>query len=235
MIKKITSALLLCFIPLNFVNAAGMIDDPLLTKIMIDQLEVRSSDGETESVWETEMWIGKDLNKLWIKSEGGISDGKTEEAELQLLYSRAIARYWDFQVGYRHDFRPKPTRDWMAIGFKGLAPYFFEVDTALFVGRDGQTALRLEGEYEILFTQRLILTPEAEVNFYGKSDTALGVGSGLSDLSLGLRLRYEIKREFAPYIGIYWKQQYGETADFAQAIGAKTDDTQFVIGIRAWF
>ena len=214
---------------------AGAKDDPLLTKVLVDQFEVREADDDNPIVLEGQGWIGKDLNKLWLKVELERVDSETEEAELQALYSKALSTYWDFQVGMRHDFEPSPTRSWGVIGIQGLAPYFFEVDTALFVGESGRTALRLEAEYELLFTQRLILTPEIEVNLYGKNDEATGVGSGLSDVEFGLRLRYEIRREFAPYIGVNWIKKYGDSADFSRAAGDKVSETQFVLGVRMWF
>lgn len=226
---------LVCLLASTYSMAGGRGDDPVLTKVMIDQFETRSTGGPDPLVIEAQGWIGKDLHKLWIKADIEQVSGETEEGELQFLYSRAIYSYWDFQIGLRHDARPTPNRDWLAIGFQGLAPYFFEVDAALFIGEDGQTALRLEAEYEVLFTQKLILTPEIEVNFHGKNDEAVGTGSGLSDMELGLRLRYEIRREFAPYIGINWTKKYGNTADFARAEGEETSDAQFVVGFRAWF
>jgi len=215
--------------------AAMESDDPLLTMFKLDQFELRDADGGTPFVWEGYGWVGRDLNKLWIKTEGERVHGETEEAELQLLYGRAVHSYWDLQVGWRHDFRPEPTRDWLAIGAMGLAPYWFEVDAAVFLGNDGRTTARLNAEYELLFTQRLVLTPEIEVNLYGKDDPELGIGSGLSDMELGLRLRYEIRREFAPYIGVNWVQKFGGTADFARDGGEPTSDLQWVAGVRAWF
>jgi len=215
--------------------AAMESDDPLLTMFKLDQFELRDADGGTPFVWEGYGWVGRDLNKLWIKTEGERVHGETEEAELQLLYGRAVHTYWDLQVGWRHDIRPEPTRDWLAIGAMGLAPYWFEVDAALFLGNDGRTSARLKAEYELLFTQRLVLTPEIEVNLYGEDDPQLGIGSGLSDMELGLRLRYEIRREFAPYIGVNWIQKFGGTADFARDEGASTSDLQWVAGVRAWF
>jgi len=214
---------------------AGTADDPLLSEVMFDQLEVRDTDGDNLLAWDAQAWFGKDLEKLWIKTEGEREDGIIEEAELQALYSKAVSTYWDFQVGVRHDFNPTPKRSWAVVGFQGLAPYFFEVDTALFIGESGRTALRLEAEYELLFTQRLVLTPEIEVNFYGQNDADTGVGAGLSDVELGLRLRYEIRREFAPYIGVNWFKKFGNSADFARIAGQDIDDTQLVVGIRAWF
>jgi len=210
-------------------------DDPLLTMVIADELEYRDADDGSLLAWNAQGWFGQDLRKLWIKTEGERSGGSTEDAEFQFLYSKSIARYWDFQVGVRQDFKPSPNRTWAAIGFQGLAPYFFEVDTALFIGDSGRTALRLEAEYELLFTQRLILTPDIEVNFYGKKDPEIGIGSGLSDLEAGLRLRYEIRREFAPYIGVNWTKLFGGTADFAAGAGQGSSDFQFTIGLRAWF
>lgn len=202
---------------------ADMEADPLLSKVMIDKLEIREADDGNPLAWDAEAWLGKDLNKLWLKTEGELLKGETEEAELQLLYSRAISPYWDLQLGWRGD----TDRNWAAIGIKGLAPYLFEVDASLFIGQSGRTAARLNAEYEILFTQRLILSPEIEMNFYGKDDPELGIESGLSDISTGLRLRYEIRREFAPYIGVNWLKQYMTDGDI--------QDTQLVIGVRAWF
>ncbi|HGG60262.1 MAG TPA: copper resistance protein B [Gammaproteobacteria bacterium] len=227
-----TLALTLAVAPPAF---AGMNDDPLLVMGKLDQFETRDADGPNPLVWDAQGWIGKDLRKLWLKTEGEREDGETTEFEFQALLDRAIAPYWDFQVGWRGDFKPKPTRDWLVIGVQGLAPYFFEVDAALFVGDSGRTSARLDAEYEMLFTQRLILTPEIEVNLFGRDDQAVSIGSGLSDVEAGLRLRYEIRREFAPYIGINWWRKFGGTADFAELAGDKTEDTQLVAGIRAWF
>ena len=210
-------------------------DDPVLTMTKLDQFEVRDADGSDPIILEGQAWIGQDLHKLWLKTELEYVDSDTEEAELQALYSRAIAPFWDVQVGLRKDFEPSPSRNWAVLGLQGLAPYLFEIDTALFLGESGRTGLRLEAEYELLFTQRLILSPEIEVNFHGQNDEATGTGSGLSNVELGLRLRYEIRREFAPYIGINWSKKYGNTADFSRQEGADVSDTQLVVGIRAWF
>ena len=220
-------------VPLPY-KVGKMEDDPVLTKFMLEQLEIHDADGSNPITWEAEAWIGKDLNKLWLKTEGERVDGETEELEVQALYSRAIAPYWDVQVGVRKDFEPV-SREWGVVGLKGLAPYFFEADAALFIGDNGRTAARVQGEYELLLTQKTILTPEFEVNLYGKDDPEARIGSGLSDISVGLRLRHEVKREFAPYIGVEWTKKFGDTADFAEVDGNDVSDTQFVAGIRAWF
>jgi copper resistance protein B len=210
-------------------------DDPLLTMLKIDQLEMTDMGDSNNAAWEAQAWFGQDLNKLWFKTEGEYVDGNVEEAEIQLLYSKAIAPYWDAQIGWRHDIKPKPNRDWFVLGVHGLAPYFFETDMALFVGKSGIVGLRSEFEYELMLTQKWILTPELEANFFSKNDQNMALGSGLSDVSVGLRLRYEIKREFAPYIGIEWSKRFGETADFARVEGEHTADIKWVAGIRLWF
>jgi len=212
-----------------------MDDDPLLTMLVVEQLEIRVTDGEDPLVWEAEGWIGKDLNKFWIKTEGEYVDDRVEEAELQMLYSRALAPFWDLQLGWRHDIRPTPERDWLALGMKGLAPYYFDVDAALFLGDAGRTAARLQAEYELMLTQKLVLIPEIELNLHGKNDSDTGTGSGLSDIEAGLRLRYEVRREFAPYVGVNWTKLYGKTADFARDEGEDVEDVQFVFGVSFWF
>ena len=217
------------------VLAGGLPDDPLLFKLMIDKAEVANPDSNSAFVWEVDAWLGKDLNKLWFKTEGERSaEEGVEEASTELLYSRAIAPFWDLQAGWRHDHQPAGS-DWFALGFKGLAPYLFEVDATAYVGESGRLALGLQAEYEYMFTQKLILSPEVEMNLYSKDDEAMGVGSGISDLSAGLRLRYELRREFAPYIGVNWWRKFGKTADYARAEGGRRTDTEFVVGIRAWF
>lgn len=219
----------------RFSYASGMDDDPLLTMLVVEQLEIRDTDGKNPLVWEAEGWIGKDLHKFWIKTEGEYVDDRTEEMELQMLYSRAVAPFWDLQLGWRHDIRPTPERDWFAFGLKGLAPYYFDVDTALFIGDAGRTAARLQAEHEFMLTQKLVLVPEVELNFHGKNDSDTGTGSGLSDIEVGVRLRYELRREFAPYIGLNWTKLYGKTADFSRDEGEDVDDIHLVFGISFWF
>ncbi len=214
---------------------ADMEDDPLLLTVILDQIETRDAGGDNTLSGDGQGWLGKDLHKIWFKSDGERSAGSTDEAELQFLFSKAIARYWDFQLGVRHDFKPSPSRSWVAIGFKGLAPYFFDVDAAVFIGESGRTAGRFEAEYELLLTQRLIITPDIEINLYGQNDSDVGIGSGLSNIEVGIRLRYEIRRQFAPYIGFNWSRMFGNTADFAKADGRDTSEAQLVIGFRAWF
>ena len=207
-----TIAALMVF-TLSATAIAGGKDDPLTYKVMIDKLELRATDGPDPWVLDADAWVGYDLNKFWFKTEVEYVDGDTEEAEVQFLYSRAIAPFWDFQAGWRRDIRPEPERDFLALGFKGLAPYLFEVDAGFFFGESGQVGARLDAEYEYMITQKWVLSPELEMNLYSEDDEEVGIGSGLSDMELGLRLRYEIRREFAPYIGINWSKSFGQTAD----------------------
>ena len=214
---------------------AGVNDDPIVTMVLVDQLEVSNADDSNPWILNGQAWVGQDLKKLWFKAEVENTDSKIEEAEIQALYSQAVAPFWDFQIGLRQDYRPDLNRTWGVIGLQGLAPYFFEIDGALFIGESGHTALRLGVEYELLFTQRLILTPEIDVDFYGQNDAEFGTGSGLSNVETGLRLRYEIRREFAPYIGVNWSKSFGNTAGFSRDEGEDVEDLQWVIGVRAWF
>ena len=153
----------------------------------------------------------------------------------ELYVDRVLARWWSLQAGVRHDFNEGPSRSWLGFGVQGLGPYWFEVEAAAFVGEQGRLAAIFSGEYEILLTQRLILQPKLEFDLYSKDDSENGIGSGLADSQLALRLRYEIRREFAPYIGVVWTRRYGETADLARGQAADTSDLQFVAGLRVWF
>lgn len=231
--NKLAFAFLGCILTSSVV-AGGMEDDPIVTKVMIDQFEKRITDGDDPVVLEGTLWIGKDLNKFVIKAEVEQVKGETEELELQALYSRAVAPFWDFQIGVRQDQKPTE-RNWLAIGFQGLAPYWYEIDTALFIGESSQVGLRFSAEYDWMITQRWVLSPEIEFNIHSKDDEAVGTGSGLSDSQIGIRLRYEIKREFAPYIGINWNNKYGNTAAFARKEGEEVSSTQIVAGVRSWF
>ncbi len=210
-------------------------DDPLLTQVIVDHLEWRDTANGSSQGLSAEAWVGKDINKLWLKTHLQQSDGAIEDAEVQALFSHAIAPYWDLQTGLRQDTKPSPSRTWGVLGVKGLAPHFFDVDAALFIGDSGQAAARVSAEYDMLVTQRLILSPGIEINFYTQDDAATGTGSGLSSSEMGLRLRYEICREFAPYLGVNWHKTYGQTARFAREEGEVENETVWVAGMRFWF
>jgi copper resistance protein B len=161
-------------------------------------------------------------------------DARLDEAEAHLLYGRAFSRWWDLVVGVRQDVRPGPAQTWGAFGVQGLAPYWFEVEATGYVSDSGQTAVRLEAEYELLLTNRLVVRPLVEFNLYGQSNLERGIGAGLSSSDLGLRVRYEIRRELAPYVGLTWKTTYGETRDLVQAAGDRAGALRLVMGLRLW-
>jgi Uncharacterized protein involved in copper resistance len=203
--------------------------------LLVDQLEAfHGHDGNGQS-WEAEGWYGNDADKMWLRSEGERSDGRPADGEIEALWNHAVATFWSTQLGVRHDFGTGPQREWAAFGVQGLAPYWFEIEATAYAGPSGRTAARLRADYELLFTQRWILQPELEVNFQGKSDPARGIGDGLTDAKLGLRLRYEIRREFAPYIGVVWVRRFGATAGFARDEHQAVFDQQWVAGVRIWF
>lgn len=217
-------------------NAAVAEGPQILTFIEAEQFEYRVSGGEDTFSWDAQGWIGRDYNKVWLKTQGDdVLDGAVKDAEMQVLYSRAIAAFWDVQLGARYDVKPNPSREYAVLGIQGLAPYFFEVDAAAFVSNKGDVSARLEAEYEMLLTQRLIAKPSVELNVAAQEVEELGIGSGLSEAELGLRLRYEIVREIAPYIGVSWERKVGPTADFARRDGADVSDLAFVTGARFWF
>jgi copper resistance protein B len=206
------------------------------SQLMIDRLEYRAQKGADGYAWEGEGWIGGDINRLAIKSEGeGEVGGPLESAELQALYSRAIDPWWNLVAGVRQDFRPQPQRTYATIGIEGLAPYWFEVEAQAFLSDKGDAHLRVEGSYDQRITQRLVLQPAAEVNIAAQDVPEIGIGSGLSSVELGLRLRYEFAREFAPYIGVNWERSFGDTARYARAAGEGASATSLVMGIRFWF
>jgi copper resistance protein B len=202
---------------------------------LVDRLELADTKRGTGASWNATAWIGGDTHRLWLRSEGERVDGTLERADLEVLAGRSVSRWWDVVAGVRHDFGEGPSQTFAAIGVTGKAPYKFEVDATAYIGTDGQTAARLEAEYDTLLTHRLILQWQAEAELFGKDDASRGVGSGLSTVEAGARLRYEVTRKFAPYIGIVKERSFGDTADFRRARGEPADDTRVVAGVRLWF
>ena len=218
----------------EMVDLMAMDDTAPVGMVMFDQLEWRQADNRDALYWDGQAWFGNDYDKVKFKSEGKRVGGDSE-ARNELLWDHIAARWWSLQTGIRHDFGEGPSRTWAAFGVQGLAPYWFEVEATAYVGEQGRTAARLSAEYELLITQRLVLQPKFEMSLYGKSDPRNGIGSGLADTDIDLRLRYEFRREFAPYVGIVWTHSYGATADMARVSGRDTDDLQLVAGLRIWF
>jgi copper resistance protein B len=210
-------------------------DDGLHNYLLADRLELRRSGSDTGFAWAAQGWTGSDLHRLWLFTEGATTEGDTEAAEIEVFYGRSVTAWWDLLAGLRHDDAPGPSRDYLALGLRGLAPQWFETRAMAYVGNDWRAGLRLEVEYELLFTNRLILQPLVEVQFWSKDDVERGLGSGLSTAEAGLRLRYEITRRFAPYVGLSHEHAFGNTADLHREATGRSRETWWVAGIRVWF
>jgi len=202
--------------------------------VLFDQLEWQSHGGVNGLSWDTNGWIGGDRNRFWFRTEGDGEDGRLDDAQAHALYGRMIARWWDVVAGVRQDVRPGSPQTWAVVGIQGLAPYWFEVQATAYLGAAGRTHFRIETEYELLLTNRLILQPLAEIEIYGKADPAHRVGAGLSSVDASLRLRYEFRREIAPYVGVVWRRAFFGTADLARAAGEGVGGTRFALGVRLW-
>lgn len=206
---------------------------------LVDRLETWDADAGAAFAWEGLGWVGNDLDRMWVRTEGESVDGALESADIEVFYGRAVARWWDAVVGIRHEFGQgdgnRPSRTFAAIGVIGVAPYKFEVEATAYFGQGGQTGASVEVEYETLLTNRLILQWSAEAEAWSENDPSRGIGAGLSTVEAGLRLRYEITRRFAPYIGVAWERAYGDTAQLRRADGHGVEDTRVVVGLRTWF
>jgi copper resistance protein B len=209
-------------------------DTGLHVMVLVDQLEGQWS-GETGALWDMKTWIGGDTNRLWIRSEADYSDGTFDDAEAHVVLGRNVSRWWSLVGGMRQDFTPGPQRTWAAIGVQGLAPQWFDVEATAYLGESARTAARLEVEYDLLLTDRLIVQPLLEMNLFGKSDPERLISAGLSTVEFGARLRYEIRRELAPYAGLVWHRKLFETADLATEHGHDVGGWRFVSGLRFWF
>ena len=206
-----------------------------LHQIVFNLAELQIHDGRAGYRWDGEAWFGRDLSRIVVKSEGeGGRDG-LDSAEIQALYSRAVGPYFNLQGGVRHDIAPTPTRTYASIGVEGLAPYMVEIEAALFLSTRGELVGRVEGWYDQRITQRLVLQPRVELNLAAQDLADARIGAGLSDAETGLRLRYEIAREFAPYVGVSYEAKTGRTADDARKAGRDVTATSVVIGTRFWF
>jgi copper resistance protein B len=209
-------------------------DEHSFAALLVDRLEWLHTSDNSFAAYDLQAWYGRDYNRAVLKAEGDVDNGELQDGRTELLWGHAVSPFWDAQLGMRYDHGVNAERGWLAIGVQGLAPYWFESTVTAYVGDEDRTALRVDGEYDLLLTQRLILQPRLEMNFYGKSDAARALGSGLADLTAGVRLRYEIRREFAPYLGIEWAGKYGGTADYARVAGDVTEETSLVAGVRFW-
>jgi copper resistance protein B len=218
----------------QMIELMQMEDNARFSMLLFDELEWHEKNDEDAVHWDAEAWYGTDYDKLWLRSEGNRVGGDYEGLA-ELFWDRIVGRWWHAQAGVRHDFGEGPSRDWVGLGIQGVAPHWFELEATLYLGEQGRTAARVSGELELFMTQRLILQPKIEFDLYGKDDPENSLGSGLADSEIGLRLRYEIRREIAPYLGVVWTRSYGETADFGRAAGEDVDELRFVAGLRVWF
>ncbi|MFC6476240.1 copper resistance protein B [Pseudomonas asuensis] len=210
-------------------------DSAIHSYLLFDQLEWQDAKGGATLNWQVEGWIGGDVDRFNFRSEGQRTNGHTEEAEIQALWGHAITPWWETVVGVRQDFKPGSPQTWAAFGIQGEAIKDLDLEVTAFLGEGNQTGLRLEAKYDMMLTNNLILQPHTELNFYGKNDEARGTGSGLSETEFGLRLRYEITLQFAPYVGVSWNNTHGQTASYAREEGEDTHDARLVAGIRMWF
>ena len=207
--------------------------EPRLGFFQAERLEYRDESGN--ALWDLQGWYGSDYNKLWIKTEGALDDGQAEHAELQVLYSRAWSAFFDLQFGLRVSDIDDGDVVSAVAGIQGVAPYRVELDAALFVSEDGDASIRAEFERDVFLNEQVILQPRAELHVAFSDVPELGIGSGLSELSLGLRLRYDVTRKFAPYIGLEHERSFGDTADLLEAAGLDSHETTLLAGVRFWF
>lgn len=223
--------------PLDYVGGMQpVMDNSIFTHVLLEQFEDRAAGNGQQFRYDGQAWSGTDIDKLWIKSEGTVDTrGRFNDGDHELLYDRAISTYFDLQAGVRMDLDSGPTRTWAAFGLQGLSLYFFDIEATGYVSDRGRTAARLKASYDILLTNRLILQPEAELNLYGKADPGRSVGSALSDIDAGLRLRYEFSRKLAPYIGVTYAGYLGQAQPIARAAGDRVQDIRFTFGLRSWF
>lgn len=209
-------------------------DEHRFWAVLGDRLEYHED--SDSGVFDLQAWYGGTYDRFVVKTEGDFDDERLEESQTDLLWGHAVHAYFDSQLGLRLDqYDEGRDRQWLALGIQGLAPYWFELDVTAYLGGSGRTALAIEAEYELLLTQKLVLQPRAELTLYGKNDPDNGLGNGLSNLSLGLRLRYECSRQFAPYLGVEWSEDYDDTANYRQAAGQDRSNTEFVAGLRFMF
>jgi copper resistance protein B len=219
----------------NF-GVAPVHDNMVFAAFQGDRLEYRALDGNDVLLWDIQAWIGPDFHKLYVESEGEkVEGGDVEAAQIELFYGHAVFPFWDMRAGVRYDPEPNPERGFAAIGVQGLAPQWFEVELNAYLSEDGDLSAAFEAEYDILLSQRLVLQPRIETEVAAQDVPEYAIGAGLTGWEVGLRLRYEITRKFAPYVGISWEQALGETADLVRAEGESVEDFAFVAGARIWF
>jgi len=212
-----------------------MADDARRAYVLIDRLEAVHARDRHGQALDAQAWYGGDLDKLWIKVDGGRSDGRLDATRTEALWDHAVASYWSLQSGVRRDFGAGPGRTWAALGLQGIAPYWFDVQAMAYVGEGGRTALRFETEYDARITERLILQADVKVDAFGRDDVRREIGAGLSKVEAGLRLRYEVSRKVAPYFGVMCNRTFGNTARLTRDARDPVQRVEAVAGLHAWF
>jgi len=213
-----------------------MMDNAPTWQVLFDKFGAsHNRDGHNALEWDGRFWFGTATDRLLLKSEGERESGGGSDGKVEAFWSHAVSPFWDLQLGARRDIGAGPKRNWAAIGIEGVLPYDIELQATAYAGPSGRSALALKAEYDLLLTQRLILTPELEASLYGKDDPDRGVGAGLSAGSFSLRLRYEVTREFAPYVGVSFERKFGQTAGYAADAGESRSQAAVMAGVRFWF
>jgi copper resistance protein B len=210
-------------------------DEEYWGSLLVDRLESITTRDDTFMTYDWQAWFGQSDDRVVARAEGAIEEGAFKDARNELLWGHAATPYWDTHLGVRYDSGIGPDRGWFAFGIQGLAPYWIYTEATAYIGEQGRLAFRLESEYDLLLTQKLILQPRIEANFYSEADHGRSISSGLSDFEAGVRLRYEIQREFAPYLGIEWAGKFGSAADNLRAAGNDAEEVRLVAGVRFWF
>lgn len=207
-----------------------------LGALFVDQLEAVTGDRGSGAAWDLQAWYGAPFDRAWLRSEGDVRKGRVEpdSSSVELLWFHLYHPFWGTQVGVRQDLGGGPNRTWLALGLQGTAPYWYGMEATAYVGDEGRTSARLKVAQDLRFTQRLVLRPEVEANLYSRSDPRRELGSGLAWIQTDLRLRYEVRRELAPYIGVSWNHAFGETERLRRAATGKNDEVDFVVGLKVW-
>lgn len=236
MVKTLSTVMLLLPVLASAqANMAHMHDDPLAWKLEVEELEWRQDGGREDLHWDVVGWLGHDANRLWLRSEGEREPGATAENQFELLWGHAIAPWWDSMLGLRVDSGALPTRVYAAFGVQGEAPQFVHVEATAYLGDRLDAGLRLQADYDLLLTQRLVLAARAEAELWTDADEREGRGAAASQASVGLRLRYEFLRELAPYAGLEWARALGDSADLARDDREPVQELRWVAGLRFWF
>jgi len=211
------------------------VTNPIRSFVLVERLEWQASEAANHAGMSAVAWVGRDRNRVWLRAEGSSDAGSTDEGQAHVLWGRQFARWWDLVAGMRQDFDRGDAQTWAAVGVQGLAPYWFEIEATGYIGAEGRTQARIDLDYELLLTNRWILQPRVEVNLAGKADPQRHLGAGLTTTDIGLRLRYELRREFAPYLGVMWRRQWQGTAELAEEAGEPAGGPRFVAGLRFWW